>query len=241
MFIHYRSWAFVLGSKEIGESDRLIYFFTRDYGLLEVLGKAIRKVSSKLKHGSQDFCFGEIEFIQGKRFKILTDVYLVKNPNAIKKDLRKLRTAYAISDLILEFVKQPEKDKNLWNLLEVSLRLTGAWQKNVYLIYQFFLWNFLKIIGFGLDFTHCFACEKKFKPAPYFIFTNQGIVCSQCAPILRKKRIFKISQQTLKILRVMEERDLELLGRLKFKPEVIKELKVISNYYLNFIRKKSVK
>jgi len=241
MFIHYRTWAFVLGTKEIGESDRLIYLFTRDYGLLEILGKAIRKISSKLKYGVQDFCFGEIEFIQGKRFKILTDVYLVKNPNAIKKDLRKLRIAYAISDLTLEFIKQPEEDRNLWDLLEISLRLTGAWQRNVYLIYQFFFWNFLKLAGFGLDFSRCFVCQKKLKPQPDFIFTNQGIVCFQCAPKLRKKTTFKINQQTLKILKVIEEKDLELLGRLKFKPEVLKELKVISNYYLNFAKRKFAK
>jgi len=39
MFTTYRTQAVVLGRKNINEADSLIYFFTREFGLLKVLGK----------------------------------------------------------------------------------------------------------------------------------------------------------------------------------------------------------
>lgn len=92
MFVNYRTQAIVLGRKNINEADSLIYFFTKEYGLLKILGKSIRKISSKLKSGARDFNFEEIEFVQGKKLKILTDIYSVKKIARNRQGLKKEKT-----------------------------------------------------------------------------------------------------------------------------------------------------
>jgi len=47
MFLKYRTQGLIFKKEERGEADQLFTVFTRDFGKLEVLGKAIRKISSK--------------------------------------------------------------------------------------------------------------------------------------------------------------------------------------------------
>jgi DNA repair protein RecO (recombination protein O) len=238
MFVNYRTQAVVLGRKNLNEADSLIYFFTKEFGLIKVLGKSMRKISSKLKSGVADFNFEEIEFVQGKKFKILTDIYSVKKFPEINKDLKKKKLCHFICDSFLEFVREPEKDVRFWYLLLFTFGLLDKWGKNIYLIYQFFTWHFLKMLGFGIDFKKCFICHKKLKPQKNFYFSKKGIVCDFCVKKTSAGRKIKISQDALKILRTIQKKDLKLLKRLKVeKKEIVKELDLATNYYLKIVRK----
>ena len=89
MFFKYRTQGFILKKEDRGETDQLFTIFTRDFGKLEVLGKAIRKISSKLRSGMEIFYLSEIEFIQGKTYKTLTDIFLIKKFQNLRKNWRK--------------------------------------------------------------------------------------------------------------------------------------------------------
>ena len=55
MFIHYRTNGVMIKKKDLGEADQLFTIYTKDFGKLEILGKAIRKISSKLRSGAELF------------------------------------------------------------------------------------------------------------------------------------------------------------------------------------------
>lgn len=78
MFVHHRTKAIVLKKVDRKEADQLFTLYTEDFGKLTVLGRAIRKISSKLRSGIEIFYLSEIEFIQGKAYKILTDAVLIE-------------------------------------------------------------------------------------------------------------------------------------------------------------------
>ncbi|MBI2041661.1 MAG: recombination protein O N-terminal domain-containing protein, partial [Candidatus Nealsonbacteria bacterium] len=87
MAVHYRTEGIFLKKSDRAESDELFFVYTKDFGGLKVLGKAIRKITSKLKGGAQPFYLSEIEFIQGKTYKTLTDAVLIESFQNIRKDL----------------------------------------------------------------------------------------------------------------------------------------------------------
>jgi len=66
MFVHYRTQGLILKKEDQGEADLLFTIYTKDFGKLEILGRAIRKISSKLRSGAEIFYLSEVEFIQGK-------------------------------------------------------------------------------------------------------------------------------------------------------------------------------
>jgi len=79
MFTHYRTEGFILKKIDRGEADRIFTVYTRDFGKLDLLAKAERKIKSKLRGGLELFYLSDIEFIQGKTHKTLTDTILVEN------------------------------------------------------------------------------------------------------------------------------------------------------------------
>src|SRR3989344_1336762 len=110
MFVHYRTRGIILDRKERGESDLLFTIYTKDFGRIEILGKAIRKIDSKLRPAADIFYFSEIEFIQGKTQKTLTDAILLEKFSEIQKDLKQRTLAYKISDTLANFIKGQEPD-----------------------------------------------------------------------------------------------------------------------------------
>lgn len=133
-----------------GEADQVFTVFSEDFGRLEVLGRAVRKIKSKLRSGAELFYLSEIEFIQGKNYKTLTDALIIDKFKAVREDLEKLKTAYKIAAVFDRMITGQEKDEKLWQLLkEVFHRLNSATTDDLRLLYKYFLWQFLAIQGYA--------------------------------------------------------------------------------------------
>src|SRR4030042_1158672 len=86
-------------------------------GKMDLLAKAERKTASKLKGALENFYLSEIEFIQGKAYKTLTDAILIDDFKNLRKDLQKLQIAHKISELFDNLIKGEEPDPQIWQLL----------------------------------------------------------------------------------------------------------------------------
>jgi len=240
MFVHYRTLGLILAKRDRGEADQLFTVYTRDFGKLEVLGKAIRKISSKLRSGVEIFYLSEIEFIQGKIYKTLTDVLLIKKFQNLKKNLERLDIAYGISEDLDNFVRGEEPDKKIWQLiLEVFERLNNSQLTtyNLQLIYYYFFWNFISILGYKPELYFCPSCQKKLKPEKlYFSAKEGGIICQDCSKKFKDK--IEIKPEVVKILRKILEKDWKILSRLRNIEEYLRALEIISKDYSSFILEK---
>lgn len=73
MYPKYTTDAFVLGSVPSGEADRLVSFYTRDFGLVKAVSKSVRLQKSKLKAHLEEGNFLAVSLIKGKEIWRLTD------------------------------------------------------------------------------------------------------------------------------------------------------------------------
>jgi DNA repair protein RecO (recombination protein O) len=237
MFFKYRTQGLIFKKEERGEADQLFKVFTKDFGKLEVLGKAIRKISSKLRSGIEIFYLSEIEFIQGKIYKTLTDAFLIEKFQNLRKDLERLDIAYKISEVLDNLVKGQEPDENLWNLLnETFQKLNTCNLKPITynLIYYYFFWNFISILGYKPELYFCPICQKKLKPEKlYFSSKEGGIICQDCSKKFKDK--IEIKPEVVKILRKILEKDWKILSRLRNTEEYLRALEIISKDYSSFI------
>jgi len=237
MFVHYRTLGFVLREENRGEADKVFTIFTEKFGKLKILGKAIRKIKSKLRAGIQVFYLSEIEFIQGKNKKTLIDAISLDKFLSIKKNFNKLRIISKAAEVFDKLVKGEEPDKKLWGLLlEVfkGLDICPVSRSLYSLIYYYFIWNLFSILGYKPIFNQCVVCQKKLIPdALYFDSEQGGIVCNNCFRKLKKGE--KINAETVKILRVLLEKNWKFLSKLKIKPEHLKDLNKVSKNYLSYL------
>jgi len=241
MFIHYRTSGLVLKKEDRGEANQLITFYTKDFGKLEILGKAIRKISSKLRSGTGIFYLSEIEFIQGKAHKTLTDAVLVDKFRNLRKDSKRLAVAYKITEILADLIKDQEKDEKIWRLfLETFHKLDNLTllPVNYFLIYYYFLWNLFLVLGYQPEIYKCSFCQKKLEPNEiYFSGKNGAIICSQCSKKIQG--VIVINEGLVKILRLILKKDWLTFKRLKIENYQKKALKEISKNYLNFVAEQS--
>ncbi len=241
MFVHYRTQGFILKKIDRGETDQLFTIYTEDFGKLEILGKAIRKTSSKLRSGAEIFYLSEIEFIQGKTHKTLTDAILIDKFKNLRKSLKRLATAYKISEVLDAMLKGQESDEKIWGLLsEVFEKLNNPRMLNTeyQTLYYYFLWNFISILGYQQEFYLCSLCQKKLTPENIFFSPGEGgLICNICGKSIQQVK--EISSNTVKILRIILKKDWPTFKKLKIKPEDLKSLKIISDYYFSEILEQS--
>jgi len=244
MFVHYRTTGLIFKKDDRGETDQLFTIYTKDFGKLEILGKAIRKISSKLRSGAEPFYLSEIEFIQGKTQKTLTDTILINKFPSLRKDLKRLRIAYRISEVLDSLIKGPEADEKIWKLLNETFQRLDNQQltiNNQQLLYYYFLWNLLSVLGYKAELYNCAICQKKLLPEKlYFNPKEGGIICHDCFTPLRDKSLTgfvkkEIQPETIKLLRIILKKDWGTLLKLKFEAKYLKELFLLSKSYFSLI------
>ncbi len=243
MFIRYRTLGLILKKEDRGEADQLFTIYTKDFGRLEILAKGIRKITSKLRSGVDIFYLSEIEFIQGKVYKTLTDAILIEKFEGLRKNLLKLKIASKISEFFDNLVREVEADEKIWQLLTETLEKLNNSQPttdSLQLIYYYFLWNLLSILGYKPELYLCLLCQKKLKPEIlYFSPKEGGIICHNC--FKKNKLAIAIKPEIVKILREILKRDWKILSRLKVEKSCLESLKKVSENYLSKILEKNEK
>jgi DNA repair protein RecO (recombination protein O) len=217
MTLKYRTKGFVFKKDDRGEADQSFSVFTKDYGRLDLKAKAIRKITSKLRADIDIFFFLEVEFIQGKNNKTLTDAAKIEKFDNVICDTQKLQVAYKISDILDRFVKGQEKDDTTFNLLRDSFdKLKGDTfsVNNHQLIFQCFFWNFVSLQGYRIEVRKCVACQLELNQhAIYFSNKVGGVLCKNCATISGDAKI--INSDIVKILRLIFIKDWHTLSKLR--------------------------
>ncbi len=242
MAVHYRSEGIVLKKIDRGEADQLLTIYTKDFGKVEILAKAMRKIKSKLRSESNLFNLSEIEFIQGKTYKTLTDASLIENFSEIRKDLKKLALSYRISEILDNLVRKEEKDESIWELLiETLKKLNTPFPQNLdsQLIFYYFTWNLLSFLGYKPELHICSLCQKELFPQNlYFNFQEGGVICQNCFKKIKNGK--EISPETIKILRFIIEKEWRIISQLKIDEKYFLSLKRISDYWINFLPKATI-
>lgn len=226
MAVHYRTQGFILSKNDLREADQVFNVYTKDFGKLKILGKAIRKIKSKLRSGADILYLSEIEFIQGRNYKTLTDAVLIEKFKNIRNDTDKLNIACQIVEAADSLIGGQERDEQIFSLLNETLnRLNDSYSN---LIYYYFIWNLFSILGYQIDLYNCIHCQNKLLPQNLY-FSSEGIICCY-------KSEQEISPEIIKILRIFLKKDWPTLLRLKMSEIYQKELESISENHLANIR-----
>ena len=235
MFVRYKTQGIIVKKDDWKEADRFFTVYTKDFGKIKILGRGIRKISSKLKSGMETFYFSEIEFIQGETYKTLVDAILIDKFEKLRIDLKKTVIAYRILGIFDDLIQGQEKDEKVWNLLLGSLRDLND-QENYKIVYYRFFWNLLSLLGYTPNLYCCSICQNKLEyKKNYFDLEEGGIICSDCFD--KKKKGREINPDLIKILRVLLQ-DKKLAFNLKINQDQVSLLKELSQDYLSsFINK----
>lgn len=229
MAVHYRTQGFILEKKDLKEADQLFTVFSKEFGKIEVLGRAIRKISSKLRSGIDLFYLCDLEFIQGKNYKTLTDAIVIEKFKDIRNGLERLEIIQKIAETADLLIKGEEKDDAIWDLLTEALDRFKVQNLKFEILFDYFLWNLLSISGYRPDLYHCSKCQQRLTPLKnYFLPEEKGIICFKCSDDSQKNKIC-LSSETIKLIRIFLKKDWNLLSKLVIPRDCEEELGSLSD------------
>ncbi|WP_150048366.1 MULTISPECIES: DNA repair protein RecO [Methylomonas] len=145
-FAVYLQPAFILHQRSYRETSVFIELFTRDYGIISVLAKGVRKPKSKFAGVLMPFSLLNISFLDKHEVKLLTDVEL-----ACRYELRQLSLycGFYLNELLQKLLyphdPYPEVFINYRNCID---HLTG--NNAVEEILRYFELDLLEALGYGM-------------------------------------------------------------------------------------------
>ena len=140
--------AIVLKTADLGEADRLLTIYTKEFGKIQVLAKGIKKLESKLRYNLEPLSYSLLILVEGKNFRIVKDAVLIDQFLSVRNDLEKIKIAYKIVDIINELIAGEEKDEDVWNLILETFMAIERDKIYLNLVVSEFQSSLLKLLGY---------------------------------------------------------------------------------------------
>lgn len=230
-----------LDKKDIGETDRLYIFYTREEGLMTVPAKGIRKSQAKLAAQVEVFNFSNITIAKNRGRGTLTGAISENNFNVAKQNYQALKEIYRARDIFLRIIYGHEVDQNIFDLLlnylrkiEQIVQLENSTEKIIWLT-NAFIFKLYYLQGYTFHFVHCQGCKVLISNSDnnYFSAHSGGVVCPQCSPKINFKN--KIDINTIKALRLIIKNDFRNFTKVSVDQKVNNQMSIIGKDVLRWV------
>lgn len=175
-----KSPAIVIGSFPLGESDRVVTFFSREYGKVRGVARASRRPRSRFTGALELFTLGQLVFFDtGRSDLVRVDHFDVLHPLArLRDDLQRLGHASWVVECVGRLTAERDPHVGLYALLTRSLRsMERAPAGRVAVC---FVARCLDALGYRPRLDRCVECGRR-APFPRARLDEGGLVCDGCA------------------------------------------------------------
>jgi DNA repair protein RecO (recombination protein O) len=176
-----KSAAVVIGSFDLGESDRVVTFFSREYGKVRGVAKAARRMRSRFGGALELFTLGELVFFDtGRSDLVRVDHFDVLEPfAALRDDLERLGQAAWVVECVGRLTAERDPHAALYGLLTRALRALAGAPPAVRVAICFGA-RCLDALGHRPRLDRCVECGRAW-PFPRPSLDEGGVVCEPCA------------------------------------------------------------
>ena len=178
----YKTKAIILSSYPYKEHDRIITFFSADYGRMEARARGTRKIESKLAGHLEPFIETELLLAHGKHWDILAGSRTICGHERLRGQLELRAAASLVAEAVKLITKPLSAERPVWHELKEALTIldTEAYsleEKKAVAIR--FLWKLLAYSGFTPELGRCINCRQDMQTGA-FSCEGGGMLCPAC-------------------------------------------------------------
>lgn len=236
---NYETEAIVIKKTKLGEADRILTFYTPNFGKLEAVAKGVRRPKSKMAGHLELLTYSHIRLARGRNLDTIIGSQTIDSFMPLKNDLWLTSQGLYTAELVNQFTSAHLANPNLFKLFTETLGqlpLTNSTE----LTLRYFELHLLDMVGYRPQLQECVACHAELKPVVNSFSPGAGgILCPECE--LRQPASFAISVDALKILRLFQRSEFAVVARLKIGPELSQELKYDLASFIRYILDREVK
>jgi DNA repair protein RecO (recombination protein O) len=198
-----KSTAVVIGSFPLGESDRIVSFFSRDFGKVRGVARAARRMRSRFGSALELLTLGELVFFDGGRGDLVqVDHFDIVHPfERTRGDLERLGQAAWMVECVARLTADRDPSATVYALLVRALQSVEAGAPPRRAATAFGL-RCVDALGHRLRIDACVGCGRRGVPAdaPIAIDVDGGgLTCAACAG--RTRGAIRVDAGTLGALR----------------------------------------
>lgn len=236
---NYQTEAIVIKKIKLGEADRILTFYTPDYGKIEAVAKGVRRPKSKMAGHLELLTYSQIRLARGHNLDTIIGSQTLDSFLSLKNDLWLISLGLYTAELVNQFTVEHVASRPLFQLLLDTLRhLSQA--ENTELVLRYFDLHLLDLAGFRPQLQECVSCRIELQATANFFSCNAGgILCPNCQ--YEHASSIPISVDALKVLRLFQRGTFEVVSRLKVNQDLSQELKTALASYIRYLLEREVK
>lgn len=230
--------AVVIGSLNLGEADRLITFYSLQFGKMKAVACGSRRLKSRWGRSTQLLTHCAIVFYEKKNSQLhrVKQCDIMKPFGGLWNDLKKLTAGLYMAELVAKIAPEGEENDELFYLIVQTLNLLeqGGDPDTGLRIFEIRL---LSMLGYQPQIGHCVRCNRSIGNAPKSSFspTRGGVICDNCLTHGRNGEM-AVSAGSLQFLQQALRINLGKIGRLGVAKTLKPELKeMLHNYILHHL------
>ncbi len=238
----FKTQAFVLRFINYGESDRIVTFFTSEFGKLRGIAKGARRSRKRFSNAIEPFSHSSLLFSRKREsgLALIENCDIINHYPAIRTDLRKTMAASYLIDLTDHFTIESKKSSGIFQLLDDFLALLERGNGPEETV-RFFELRLLMLSGYEPTLEKCFICNRSLDeiPAAFFDAKRGGIRCSLCGR--DNQGGIPVSTGTLKTLLMGKQIETNRIHRLVLSGNALRESREILRHFIHHILGKEPK
>ncbi|HOD27969.1 MAG TPA: DNA repair protein RecO [Syntrophales bacterium] len=228
-----RTAAFVLRVLDYGESDRIVTFYTEDFGKLKGIAKGAKRSRRRFANALEPFSCIEILFSRRGRdgLALIEDSTPICHYASVRADLERTLIASYLIDLTDQFTLEGKRQADIYRLLAGFLDLV-AQGPALESLWRFFELRLLKLTGYEPVLDRCLACRSLVDPDQSYQFVPRegGLKCGRCGTATYDA--LPISIGTIRTLLLGRDLDLAKLPRLVVSPQTARESQAVLTAFI---------
>lgn len=215
----------IVHTTNYGETSLVIQLFTKEHGLIGVMGKGVKSLKSRLRSFVMPFTYGYfyIYYKEGK-LSILKDVDIIDPFSLIHQDITFIAYLNYISELSVQVYKESESEAIFSMMITAIFKINEGLDPAV--ITNILEIKYLPFLGVGINLDECVSCGSK-TGIVTIDGDKGGLLCKNC---YRNEKLVK--PKTIKLLRMYYYVDLKSISQLDIKKEFTDEInQFLMSYY----------
>lgn len=172
--------ALVIKSYGLSEADRIVVFFTREFGSVRGVAKGAKRLQSRFGSSLEPFSTVNLTYFQKEERELVSiqTVELVESRFEIASDPAFLETFAHLGDLLIEFAPPHDADERLYRMITACMAAVDDAEALPMVRLYFELW-LLRLSGYLPDWSKCEACGNVLDATAYLV-AGMHLRCGNC-------------------------------------------------------------
>ena len=235
--------AIVLRVGDLGESDKIVTFYSREAGKVAGVAKGAKKSKKRFSNKLEIFTLLELLYDDRGHSGLvrISEAELITPFLSLREDYERYVGAVLACELIYYWSKDSDADRNIFNLLVWALQSidNGMPSRLAHIFFQVKLYT---LLGYRLHLSGCIKCRNSEQTGMPYVFHpgRHGLLCKKCGPHFMSREMVPLAMNTIKLLQHAQDLPMEKLERLRFSDSSIREALLLFKAYGQYLLQREI-